>query len=80
MEYQDLCDILGISVTDDLVDGFKSLFYLHPDSSCPSIQLVNFLLPLVMECLRVGYSEDVSLIQCNQYLYVQVFSSYFLFF
>ena len=74
MEYQQLCEILEISPNEDLADGFKRLFALYPDSSCPSVQLINCLLPLVMECMRTCFLENHVLVQCNQYLFVKVIS------
>ena len=72
MEYQQLCEILEVSPDEDLADGFKRLFALYPDSSCPSVQLINCLLPLIMECMRTCFLEDHVLVQCNQYLFVKV--------
>ena len=51
--------------------GFSSLLGLFPDSSCESIQMANFLIPLVLEILKPFYSQD-TMVQINSYFFAQV--------
>ena len=71
MDLVELSRTLGVADPSFLKVGFSALFDLYPDSSCESIQLVNFLLPLVLELIKPFYHEDVVL-QINQYFYVEV--------
>ena len=71
MDLAKLCEALGVSDPTFLKVGFSTLFDLFPDSSCESIQLVNFLIPLVLELIKPFYHED-AMLQINQYFYVEV--------
>ena len=76
MDLVKLCRSLGVKDPSFLTVGFSTLFDLFPDSSCESIQLVNYLLPLVLELIKPFYHEDVML-QINQYYYVEVITLFF---
>ena len=71
MDLEQLCQLLEVTNPTHLGTGFASLLDLFPESSCESVQLVNVLLPLVLELLKPFYSEDV-MVQANLYLYVEV--------
>ena len=55
----------------DLATAFKQLFYLHPDSGCESIQLVNMLLPLIMDLLRTHIEIKSISSQVSSGLYIK---------
>ena len=71
MDFDRLCALLGDVDIHHLKEGFSSLLGLFPDSSCETIQLVNILIPLVLDVLRTFYN-DRTLVQMNLYLYAQV--------
>lgn len=71
MDLVQLCETLGVADPSLLNVGFSTLFDLFPDSSCESIQLVNCLLPLVLELIKPFYHDD-ALLQINLYFYVEV--------
>ena len=71
MDYDRLCELLDGVDIHHLKEGFAGLLGLFPDSSCESVQLVNLLLPLVMDVLRQFY-DDHTLVQMNLYLFAQV--------
>lgn len=75
MDLNRLCELLDIQDVgpDGLESGFSSLLEMFPDSSCESLQLVNLLLPLVLEILKPFYSED-AMVQINMYFYIEVFT------
>ena len=72
MDFDRLSELLGGVDIHHLKEGFAGLLSLFPDSSCESVQLVNLLLPLVMDVLRQFYN-DHTLVQMNLYLFAQVF-------
>ena len=71
MDLDRLCDLLGDVDMYHLKEGFSQLLGLFPDSSCEAIQLVNLVLPLVLDLLRPFYSEAV-MVQINHYFFVKV--------
>lgn len=78
MDFDRLCELLGGVDIRHLKEGFAGLLNLFPESSCEPVQLVNLLIPLVMEVLRQFYN-DHTLVQMNLYLYVQVCSCFYVF-
>ena len=71
MDLVDLCQSFGVADSSLLEVGFSTLFDLFSESSCESIQLVNFLLPLTLELIKPFYHED-AMLQINLYYYVEV--------
>ena len=71
MDLNRLCTLLGDVDMYHLKEGFTQLLSLYPDSSCEAIQLVNLVLPLVLDLLRNFYAEDV-MVQVNHYFFVKV--------
>ena len=71
MDLDRLCALLGDVDMYHLKEGFSQLLGLFPESSCESIQLVNLVLPLILDLLRPFYREDV-MVQVNHYFYVKV--------
>ena len=71
MDYDRLSALLDNVDVRHFKEGFMSLLSLFPDSSCESVQLVNLLLPLVLDLLRPFY-DDNTMVQINLYLYAQV--------
>ena len=71
MDIDRLCHLLGDVDLPHVREGFAELLNLFPESSCESVQLVNLLLPLVLDLLRPFYAEDV-MTQVNLYFYCQV--------
>ena len=72
MDFDRLCALLGDVDIHHLREGFSGVLSLFPESSCETIQLVNVLIPLVLDVLRPFYN-DYTLVQMNLYLYAQVF-------
>ena len=71
MDLEHLCTLLGDVPVDQLHAGFSSLLSLFPDSSCESLQMVNVLVPLLLDAIRPFFSE-AAMIQVNCYFYVEV--------
>ena len=71
MTYELVCEALGVTPDGDLEAAFRQLFYLHPESGCESIQLVNLLLPLVMDLLRTHFN-DIDTVNINLFFYSKV--------
>ena len=72
MDFDRLCALLGDVDIHHLREGFSSLLGLFPNSSCETIQLVNVLIPLVLDVLHTFYN-DHTMVQMNLYLYAQVY-------
>ena len=71
MDLDKLCALLGDVDMYHLKEGFGQLFMLFPDSSCEAIQLVNLVLPLLLDLIRPFYKDDV-MVQVNHYFFVKV--------
>ena len=71
MDLDRLCTLLGGVDMYHLKEGFAHLLILFPESSCEAIQLVNLVLPLILDLMRSFYSENV-MVQVNHYFYVKV--------
>ena len=74
MDLEHLCSLLGDVDQEHLAAGFASLLELYPNSSCESMQLVNVLLPLLLDAIRPFFREE-AMVQVNCYFYVQVILS-----
>ena len=77
MSYELICRALGVAPGDDLKVAFKQLFYLHPRSGCESIQLVNLLMPLVMDLLRTHFTTT-DMVSINLYFFSTVCLPFFI--
>ena len=71
MDLERLCALLGGVSSDHLAAGFASLLQLFPESSCESIQLVNVLIPLVLDSIKPFFKEN-AMVQVNCYFYTEV--------
>ena len=71
MDLEQLSDLLGGVGQDHLASGFASLLELFPTSSCESMQMVNVLLPLLLDSIRPFFYEE-AMVQVNCYFYVKV--------
>lgn len=71
MDLVRLCTLLDGVEPEHLAVGFSSLLDLFPDSSCETVQLVNVLLPLMLDTIRPFFLEN-AMVQVNCYFYSEV--------
>ena len=78
MDLEQLSVLLGGVGQDHLASGFASLLELFPASSCESMQMVNVLLPLLLDSIRPFFHEE-AMVQVNCYFYVKVHYIYLIY-